>query len=587
MPNPAAAGARETDHSVNREFAPLAFLQQLGPGRIIALGVVALALLSFFAFIVFRATEPRYTLLFGNLELDSSREIISQLDARDIPYRLSEDGRAILVPEDRALRLRMELVADGTPGSSGLGYEIFDRDGMFGTTDFVSNVNLKRALEGELARTISSLAAIRSARVHLVLPERQLFRSEPEDPSASVFVMTAGSTGLSTKQVSGIQHLVAAAVPGLDASNVAVLDGEGRLLARGDDESAVASLSAEEEHRIAVEERLQRKIVRLLERSLGPGKVEAQVTAEMSFEEVTTSAEIFDPESQVARSIQSVEEESDLNEQEPGGGVSVANALPGADDTGQTGHSKESRTRTEETVNYEISRTLRNESRRGGTVERLSVAVQVDGHYEDTGIGEIQFHPLSDAELAELEGLVRSAVGIDDSRGDRLEIASLPFHRPEPARSEAPPLLSLSKDDYWRFGELGLFAILTLLVLQLAVRPILRGVLPVQSARPASVVAHQSEQAAQVADNRAASGAVQQGDRHASASISSAGQQQLTGPAAEENGSSLIVPQEEEMVSLKQIAGKVRASLVQEVTEIIEERPDDATRVVRSWLHSD
>ncbi|MEO1017450.1 MAG: flagellar basal-body MS-ring/collar protein FliF [Pseudomonadota bacterium] len=565
----------------------IAAIRMLGPGHIMALGLVALALIGFFSFIVFRFTEPNYTLLFGSLELDDSRAIIERLEARDIPFRLSQNGRAILVPEDQALRLRMDMMEEDLGGGSTLGYEIFDRDAMFGTTDFVSNINLKRALEGELARTIASLDPVRSARVHLVLPERELFRPESEPPSASVFLKLRGSAGLNTKQIQGIQHLVASAVPGLEPSRVAILDGQGRLLARGDDQSATAALSAEEDHRVATEERFKNKIVHLLERTLGPGKVEAQVTAQMSFEEVTTSEEIYDPESQVARSTQAVEEETKIDERDADASVSVANALPGAAPAaGEGPGSSENTVRTEETTNYEISRTVRNETRRGGAIERLSVAVQVDGRYVEDDAGAMVFEPLSPEELGEIEALVASAIGIDETRGDRLQVASLPFHRPELPEAEEAPMLSLDEADYWRIGELGLLTLLTLLVLQFAVRPIIKGVFANRSLSASgghAAIAANPGQNAQLGH---------QGEASIPMAVA-------TGPdlggdgiipmrnAFDPDGGQVGEAAGEEMVSLKQIAGKVRASLVQEVTEIIEERPDDATRVVRGWLHSD
>ncbi len=576
------AGSHAGDMGDNAGGGTLAALGALGPGRILALGLVAIALFGFFAYIFLRVTEPNYTLLFGSLEIDDSRQIIERLESRAIPYRLSADGRAILVPEDRALRLRMELIEDDLGGGSTLGYEIFDRDAMFGTTDFVSNINLKRALEGELARTIASLDPVRSARIHLVLPERELFRPETEPPSASVFLKLRGAAGLSSKQIMGIQHLVASAVPGLEPARVAILDGEGRLLARGDDASETAALSAEEEHRVAVEERLQHKIVQLLERTLGPGKVEAQVTASMRFEEVTTSEEIFDPESQVARSTQAVEEETVIAERAADGSVSVANALPGADPAaGQGPGSNENTVRTEETTNYEISRTIRNQTQRGGSIERLSVAVQVDGRYRENAEGGLTFEPLAEDELTEIEALVASAIGLDEARGDRLQIASRPFHRQALPEPDEPGLLALEEADYWRIGELALMAILTLLVLQLAVRPIVKSALPNRKAPttqgvPAAQLQHQGQD-------------IESGNRAASGGDGNSSNPQLTANGEKEGANRQLTDgtSGEEMVSLRQIAGKVRASLVQEVTEIIEERPDDATRVLRGWLHSD
>lgn len=196
----------------------------LGPGRLLVLSATALALLAFFAYLILRAIEPPYTLLFGSLELDDSAQIVSRLDALGVPFRLQGDGNAILVPDDQALRLRMGLAEEGLPRGGSVGDEIFDQSSALGTTNFIANVNLRRALEGELARTISALADVRSARVHLVLPRHELFRRDQIAPSASITLRMYGAGRLSRRQVLAVQHLVAAAVPGLSPERITLVD---------------------------------------------------------------------------------------------------------------------------------------------------------------------------------------------------------------------------------------------------------------------------------------------------------------------------------------------------------------------------
>lgn len=567
------AGTAEGDAPA---LTPLARVLALGPGRLAALGLVLLAFLAFFAFVLARSLEQPYTLLFGDLEPDDAREIIAKLDGGGVPYRLSADGAAILVPAERALRLRMDLAAEGLPAGGTVGYELLDKASPLTTTDFLSNVNLKRALEGELARTIAALRPVRSARVHIVQPKRELFARDRQHPTASIVLTLRGAAGLDGKQIQGIRHLVAAAVPGLEPGRVTVVDDRGTLLARAADERSLSLVGAEaDELRAAYEARLKQKIVQLLERSVGPGRAEAEVTVEMDFDEVSTTAETYDPNGQVARSTQSVEERGDRKETEPGDNVSVTNNLPTErNPQGQGAGSSERSNRTEETVNYEISRQLRNETRRGGRVKRLSIAVQVDGNAATAADGTRTFEPRSREELDQLTALVRSAAGVDEERGDVVEVVSRPFVAARDAAPGDEPLLDLSPEDYRRAGELAVLALLTLAVLFFGVRPVLRRVFPEPSPAEPRIAAGGA--AGGAATGRADAGA--EGTAGGTALLADGtgrgdGTDQTAGSAGET------------LVSLRQVEGQVRASLLQEVAEIIDKHPDDAVRVVRGWLH--
>src|SRR5690606_30959714 len=404
------AASTETDQTSPLGRAAAA-LRALGAGRLLVLGATGLGLLALFVFLVLRVAEPQYTLLYGDLELEDSAAIVERLEALGISYRLLSDGRAILVPADQAPRVRMSLAEEGLPRGGTVGDEIFDQQSPLGTTDFLANVNLRRALEGELARTIASLADVRSARVHLVLPRRELFRRQQIEPSASVTLHMYGGRRLDRRQVQAIQHLVAAAVPGLSPERVALVDDRGRLLARGGEEDPGSLWASQaDELRQAYEARLKRTIEQLLERSLGPGRAHAEVTAVLDLDQVTVTEETFDPEGQVVRSTQTIEEESRLDERDDDDAVSVGNNLPNAGtETAAAGRSSsENTSRTEETVNYEISRTLRNHTQVGGRVKRLSVAVLVDGRMVPNAEGELVYTPLEPAELEEMASLVRS-----------------------------------------------------------------------------------------------------------------------------------------------------------------------------------
>ncbi len=578
--------------------ALLAQLQALGPGRILALGLVAAGLLALLAFIAFRAVEPRYTLLFGGLRPEDAATLVDRLETLGTPYRLSENGDAVLVPAGEVTRLRMTLAQEGLPTGDVVGYELFDGANGFTTTDFLANVNLRRALEGELSRTIASLREVRAARVHLVQPERRLFQRESEAPSASVLLTLNGMADLDRRQVEGVRYLVASAVPGLTPARVTVMDDRGNLLARGDGESEAFILDRTEEFRRAYEEQLRRKLVGLLERSVGPGRVDAQVTAEIDFDEVSVTEELYDPEGQVVRSTRTTEEATSRNETGGDNAVTVGNNLPAAQAAANGGPSSQEQVeRTEETVNYEISRKQRLQRKRGGTVRRLFVAIQVDGTYRDDGSGNMVFTPRDREELAQLEALARSAVGIDEERGDRIEIVSRPFVQPEVAPTPEPALLDSLLARYGRYLETVLWLLLGLAVLLFGVRPLITRLLPggagqaLQPQRTAVVVG---------ADGRpllvhGASGTLVSVDERGQpvvvqAELPAAGQaaESQTAPAGrpEAEGDGTSAAEDHELVNLDKVAGKVKASLVNEVADILERYPEEAVRVIRSWLHN-
>lgn len=551
-------GSREEG---DRSLAPgpsgslLVQLQSLGTGRILALGAVALALAAFFAFVVARSLEPPYTLLFGGLAVEDARRIVERLEAAAVPYRLSAGGDAVLVPADRALRLRMDLAEEGLPTGGSVGYEVFDRGGPLGTSDFLANVNLRRALEGELARTIAAIRPVRAARVHLVLPRRELFERGRHAASASVVLSLASPGGLDRRQVQGIRNLVAAAVPGLEVGRITIVDDRGNLLARGGEGQPAGLAGADlEEQRAAIEQRLRAKILQLLERTIGPGRVEAEVTADLELDEVTTTAEQYDPNGQVARSTQTVEESGDRRDAE-GGSLTVANNLPTARAAqGGAGGTSERTTRSEETVNYEISRTVRNQIRRPGHLRRLSIAVQVDESWVVAADGSRQPQPRSAEELAQLAALVRSAAGVDEERGDVVEVVSRPFVQAEPGTLAEPGLLDLERYDLARLGELAGLALLTVAVLLFGVRPLAR------SLRPPLPPAPEGEP-------EPAEGGGAPEPRPAVA--------ELPAPA------SVAGP---DTPGAAQLEGPVRDSLVQQVAQIAAAHPEDALRVIRGWL---
>lgn len=542
-------------------------LRNLGTVRLMAMGGVAVGILVFFIFLSARLNTADLSLLYGDLDSGDSSKIISKLEAMGVPFELRGDGRQVMVPTDRVLRLRMSMAEEGLPNGGSIGYEIFDRSESFGTTNFVQNVSLVRALEGELARTIRALGQVTEARVHLVLPKRQAFSRKQQEASASVVIKTKGPKKLDKIQVLSIQHLIAAAVPSLKVSKISVIDHRGRLLARAGsldaDGRATASNNDEVQH--AQEERLVRVLEELLEQSVGIGKIRAQVTAEMNFDRITTNSESYDPDGQVVRSTQNVEEKADSSERTNSRSVTVANNLPDANDTNNknANNNASQSARTEETVNYEISKTVRRHVRETGTTRRLSVAILVDGTYATDEDGKRIYKPRAKAELENLEKLAKSAVGFDAKRGDTLEVINMQFvNALDDELETVEPLFGLSKADYFRIAEIFVLAAVGILVILLVIRPLVARTL---EALPSALAAATDQNL--LADQSPDSPA-------------------LTGPSETGLGGGDGLD-DEEMVDVARIDGKVRASALKKIEEIVERHPEETVGILRQWMGED
>lgn len=370
------------------------------------------------------AGGPTMSVLFSNLTPNDAARVSERLGEMQVPYETDTAGTAILVPESRVHEIRMTLAASGLPGASGVGFEIFDQQ-VFGESEFSEQVKYERAMRGELSRTISSLAGVEQAQVNLVLPERSLFRSDTEQASASVVLHLRAGWQLSEEQAGGIIHLVASSVRGLSASNVTVVDGEGRRVAGtgedGETEQASESLS----YRRDLEREKERTAQRLLDETMGIGRAQVRVAADVSFVREERTEEHYLPDEVAPRSFQ-IEEERDRSDVTTTAGVpGAASNLPGGPGA-ETGGAADSSRRRSETRNFEISKTVRHAVIPVGRVERLNVAVVVDGTWEGEG-EERSFTPLPDDELDRIERIVASTVGLDSERGDRITVACMPF----------------------------------------------------------------------------------------------------------------------------------------------------------------
>jgi flagellar M-ring protein FliF len=523
------------------------------------MAAVTVALVGFFAFLMLRVTAPQMTPLFTDLSVQDSATIVKDLERQGIPYEFKNDGAVVLVPKDQVPRVRMKLAETGLPRGGGVGYEIFDKSDTLGATSFIQNINHLRALEGELARTIRALHRVEMARVHLVLPERPLFSRDKVEPSASIVLKVRGS--LESQQVRAIRHLVASAVSGLKPERVSVVDEAGRLLADGAAADSGVGGSVDE-RQVAYERRLRDQIESIVSSVVGPGHARVQLASEFDFNRITQTSDRFDPEGRVVRSSQTREESSAAGEGRDGQ-VSVGNELPGAGaGAGQNaGPARDQSRKSEEIVNYEISRTTKTEVIEGGRVKRISVGVLVDGIYGKNDKGEPVYEPRSKDEIDRIAALVRSAIGFDQKRGDVVEVVNLRFaEQPAPMISEPaglPSWLQFTKDDVMRGVELVVMALLGLIVVLFVVRPLVRRIITPDA-------------------NAIAAGATP---------ALTAGPAAASAAAVPPMSELPVVPsQAAKMIDIAQVQGQVHAQSVQKVGELATRNPHETVSIIRQWL---
>ncbi len=528
----------------------VSFLRGLGASRLMAMVAVTIALIGFFAFVIMRVTTPQMTTLFTDLSLDDSSAVIKDLERQAIPFEIRNDGAIILVPKDKVTRLRMKLAEGGLPKGGGVGYEIFDKSDALGTTSFVQNINHLRALEGELARTIRAIDRVQSARVHLVLPERPLFAREAPEPSASIVVRVRGS--LEPQQIRAIRHLVASAVNGLKPQRVSIVDETGQLLADG--ASGPNDNAIFDERRNAFEKRLRSEIEAIVSSVVGAGRARVQLSADFDYNKITQTSDKFDPEGRVLRSTQTREESSVTAENN--GQVTVGNELPGAQNPNNAAAARDQSKKTEETNNYEISRTTKTEVTEAGRVNRISVAVLVDGSYAKNEKGEMVYQDRSKEQLDRIAALVRSAIGFDQKRGDQVEVVNLRFAEAPAIAPFAEPsgllgMLQFTKDDVMYVIELGVMMLLGLVVLFMVIRPLVKRIITEEAARP-------TVEAPAVAEGA---------------------------PAAVSVPSLVPAPNNTAaLIDVAQVQGQVHAQSVHRVGELAERNPNETAAIIRQWL---
>jgi flagellar M-ring protein FliF len=569
----------------------LQFVKSLGAARMAAMAAVTLTLIGFFTFLMIRMTTPQMVPLFTDLSAEDSGSIIKDLERQGITYQIKNDGAIVMVAKDNVARLRMKLAESGLPKGGGVGYEIFDKTDALGSTTFVQNINHLRALEGELARTIRGIDRVEAARVHLVLPDRPLFSRDKADPTASIVLKVRGT--LEPQQVRAIRHLVATAVNGLKPERVSVIDETGKLLADGAAaENPLEGVGADD-RKADYEKRLRSQVEAIVSSVVGSGRAQVEITADFDLNRITQTSDKFDPDGRVVRSSQT-REESSATAGDAKGPVSVGNELPGAGKPAEGGASSgDQNHKTEEIVNYEISRITKTEVTEAGRVNRISAAVLVDGTYSKNDKGEVTYQPRSKEEIDRIAALVRSAIGFDAKRGDQVEVVNLRFAE-TPAMPIAEPAgwmsyLQFTKDDIMRFAEQGVMVVLGLIVLLLVVRPLVRRIVTPDGTASDGAAVASAAGAAGVA------GAIGAPRAAAKAAPSNAGPSTNNAIAAASATASLVAAEEAAVVSnrtsamidVAKVQGQVHAQSVQKVGELAEQNPPEAVSIIRTWLHEE
>lgn len=545
--------------------------------------------------IMLRGESAGNALLFSGLDLEEAAEIAGKLDTANVKYTLEGGGSAIFVDRSKVDEARMMLSEQGLPTRGSVGWEIFDKTDALGETQFVQNIKKVRALEGELERTIGSLDMVKAAQVHLSIPDRPLFTRDQEKPKASVVLNVTGNT-MTSEKVRAIRNLVASSVPGLELGAVTVADTQGRTWAAGA-ESAAGGIggAAVDERKASLEDSYRKKVLEVIENIAGPGAAKVTVNLDVDFNKVTESSEKYDPDSRVVRSSQTTEGIASTAETAPGDETTVANNVPtGAAPPTQSALPKNqtSNNQTSETVNYEISKSVRTEVVEGGRVQRLSVAVAID-HMRVPGAEGARptYQERPPEELARITALVKSAVGFSEERGDMVTIESAAFARPDTSMEDvaAPGPFEFDKFDIVRGAEIGALLITALALVFFVLRPLIGGLFskPEPDNLPPEIAALKgAKRARAIAAFQAAGGGA--GNPATPGTIGEGGGDPYRSVTIPDGRSvSFDIPTPERLdagIDVARINGQVKASSIKKISEVVQSHPDESLAIIRSWM---
>jgi flagellar M-ring protein FliF len=544
-------------------------INALGRGRLLVLSGTGIALVVAVLVGVSVALAPTFMPLYNGLSPASASRVVTSLEQAGFRVSLSRDGSIVSVPQEDIARARMVLADAGLPTEGSPGWELFDTSSGLGMNTFLQRVNRLRALEGELARSIQTIDGIEAARVHLVLPEREAFSRTRPDPSASVIIRSRMGDVVSRRQAVAIRALVASAVPDLASGRITVLSASGETILAEDDQETPASLL--QSRRVELEERMSDNIMGILSARVGTGNARVHVNVDLTSTRRVTRLESFDPEQQVVRSTET-REESGRDQSPAPEEIGVGGNLPGEFGETEGAGSVNETQRTDEIVNYEIGSTTTETVSEPGAIERISVAVLVDGVYTEDANGVMAYQPRDAAEIARLEELVKAAVGFDEERGDTVSVDSLQFVdivQPvgEPVGTSVTAVLTQSLPAILR----GVFALtIVAAVLLFGLRPALR-----MLATPAP---------AELPPARA------QGQAQAQIGFdgSTANAPQISGPDSAMGSATVLLPPDEfghsETVRVSSVVGDVSRRSIGQASALAMQQPDETLRTVKGWL---
>lgn len=480
------------------------FVSRLSPlQRALGLGGLGL-LLAILLFLSFRGQETEFVPLYRGLTSSDREALVVQLEEKGIPYRVQGEDNDVWVPKDKVREIRADLASKGLPKSVPVGFELFDQTRV-GITEFTQRVNLLRALQGELERTIETVQSIERARVHLVLPEETLFVEDEKPSSASVILKLKRGTELAPEQVKGIAFLVSRAVRGLDPKNVTIVDEKGKVLSFEEDESAGIAKLTNMQFRIksGFENELEAKLLQMLTPVVGKRKVLVSVDATLDFSKAEHTQETFDPDTTAVRSEER-ERESEIGfgPQQPIGVPGVMSNVPGAggQQVAQGQQPTTQRSKSHDITNYEVSKLIRHVVEPYGVIRRLSVGVLLDGKHQDG-----QYVPLAAQDLAKIESLVRGAIGYEESRGDQVRVVNIPFAE-EGVMNERELALEMARHEFWvSMFKLGIVALGLILLVFFVIQPILKYLFPGRVQEEAPMEGVEQEEAERVPSQEAKS----------------------------------------------------------------------------------
>ena len=444
-------------------------LTALPPGRRMALLATGLLSIALVVGLVFWSNQVDYGVVYSGLSSEDAGAVVKRLQEKKIPYKISPSGDTVSAPADRVPELRMELASAGLPRGGHVGYEIFDQKSL-GATEFEQQLNYRRALQGELARTINSLDEIQQSRVHIAIPKESLFIDQQKKPTASITLKLKSGRSLRQNQVDGVAYLVASSIEGMSPDDVLVVDSKGNILSRPPGDTKMAKMSTSQvEYQRNMEKDLAGQVQSMLENVVGKGKAVVRVSADLDFRGTEKTEETYDPESAVVRSTQKQTERNTA-----GGGTGTAAGAA-------TAGSGSEREKSDETVNYEINRVVNKTILPAGEIRKLSIAVVVDGVYTKNDKGEEAFQERPKKEIEQLEDLVRKSAGLNTTRGDQVAVTSMPFSHADADGSGSSARWQDSLTPFLPFVRYIVILAALALVVLFIVRPFLRGLLAATS----------------------------------------------------------------------------------------------------------